>query len=323
MPANLTPDYLRAEQDYKRAATPRERVTALEQMLATVPKHKGTEKLQADIKRRLSQERKESQKRGAAHATPFYLVEREGAGQVVLVGPPNAGKSQLVCSLSHARPEVADFPFTTRTPTPGMMEFEDIQIQLVDLPPLAREYMEPWLAQAVRPANASILVVDLNSPGLLDEIEFAEQWLAERNLERPKLLAANKVDLPGAADGFTALQDLYSARYPMVAVSAAQAAKLDGFRRAVFEMLGLVRVYTKTPGKRPELTAPYVLHRGQTVLDVAKLVHKDFAENLKFAWLYRREDVRHSMVEHGAALPHRMVERTHLVEDGDVLELHV
>ncbi len=313
MPANLTPDYLKAEQDYKSAQTPREKVAALERMLATVPKHKGTEKLQADIKHRLSQERKESQKKGAAHSTPFYLVEKEGAGQVVLVGPPNAGKSQLVCSLTHARPEVAEYPFTTRAPVPGMMPYEDIQVQLVDLPPFSREFTEPWLPQVIRSAGAAVLVVDLNDPDVLDEMEFIEQIFDERRLPRPRLLVGNKLDLVGAADNFTALEELFSGKYRALAVSAAEGRNLDRFRREVFDALELVRVYTRRPGQKAELGAPYVLHRGQTVLDAASLVHKDFASNLKFAWLYRRDNA-------GA---HRMVERSHVVEDGDILELHL
>src|SRR5512135_280512 len=124
MPANLTPDYLAAEREYKAAQSQAEKVAALERMLATLPKHKGTEKLYADLKRRLSQARKDSQKKGAAHSAPFYAVEREGAGQVALVGPPNSGKSSLVAALTHAEPEIAEYPFTTRLPTPGMMPFE-------------------------------------------------------------------------------------------------------------------------------------------------------------------------------------------------------
>jgi len=319
MPANLTPDYLSAEQDYKSARTHREKVDALERMLATVPKHKGTEKLQADIKRRLSQARKESQKKGATHSTPFYLVEKEGAGQVALIGPPNSGKSQLVASLTHARPEVADYPFTTRLPAPGMMLFEDVQIQLVDLPPLSREFSEPWLPQVIRSATAGGLVVDLNDPDVLDEIGFIEQLLEERRLARPRMLVGNKLDLGGAADNFGALEELYGGRYRLLAVSAAERLNLERFRREVFDMLELVRVYTKPPGKPAELTKPYVLHRGQTVIDAARLVHKDFAENLKFARLFR--------AGHAAAGHHHtegmMVERAHVVEDGDVLELHV
>ena|SRR5215471_6222501 len=164
MPANLTPEYLAAEREYKSAQTHVEKIEALERMLARLPKHKGTEKLQADLKRRLSQARKESQKKGGAHTVPFWVVEREGAGQVALIGPPNSGKSKLLCALTHARPEVADYPFTTRLPTPGMMTFENVQIQLVDLPPLAAEFMEPWLPRVIRAAHAAVLVLNLNDP---------------------------------------------------------------------------------------------------------------------------------------------------------------
>ena len=312
MPANLSPEYLAAEQDYKEARTHAEKIAALERMLSTIPKHKGTEKLQADIKHRLSQARKESQKKGAAHAVPFYIVQKEGAGQVALIGPPNSGKSRLVCALTHARPEVAEYPFTTRAPTPGMMTFENVQIQLLDLPPLSAEFTEPWLPQAIRGADEGVLVVDLNDPDLLGEIEFITSTLAERRLKPPKLLVGNKLDLPGAEDNFGALEDLYGDRFRCLAVSAATGRNLDRFARAVFDLLGLVRVYTKPPGKKLDTSAPYVLRRGQTVGDVARHVHKDIAEHLKFARLFRLDGARDGL----------MVERTHVVEDQDVLEFH-
>ena len=314
MAANLSPDYLEAEREYKSAVTAAEKIAALERMLSTVPKHKGTEKLQADIKRKLSQARKDGQKKGgAAHAAPFYQVEREGAGQVALVGPPNSGKSQLVNALTHARPEVADFPFTTRFPTPGIMLYENVQIQLVDLPPLAVEFTELWLPQAIRHANASLLVVDAADPDVLDRIEFILSTLEGARLPPPALLAANKIDLPGAAESFTALEDLYRGRFPMVAISALTGINLDGFARAVFDLLGLVRVYTKAPGKPAEFSTPFLLKRGGTVQDAARLVHKDFAEQLKYARLYHRNGGRDGL----------MVERTHRVEDEDILEFHI
>ncbi len=313
MPANLTPDYLAAEREFKSAQAPAEKVAALERMLATVPKHKGTEKLQADIKRRLSQARKESQKKGGAHAAPIYLVKREGAGQVVLVGPPNSGKSQLLCSLTHARPEVADYPFTTRLPTPGMMNFEDVQIQLVDLPPLAAEFMEPWLPQVIRYADLVAMVVDLNDGGVLDEIEFILETLERRQLAPPRLLVGSKADLDGAGDNYAALAELYGGRFRCLDVSALTGRHLDQFARTVFDLLALVRVYTKAPGKKAELTVPFILHRGQTVIDAARLVHKDFAEQLKFARLY------HPTGGHDGL----MVERTHTLEDQDILEFHL
>jgi len=312
MPANLSPEYIQAEQDHKHAQSQAEKVAALERMLATIPKHKGTEKMQADIKRRLSQARKESQKKGASHATPFYVVQREGAGQVVLLGPPNSGKSQLVCTLTHARPEIADYPFTTRMPTPGMMLYENVQIQLVDLPPISPEFAETWIPQVIRNAHASVLVVDAADPELIAEIDYVEHLLEGWRLPRPKLLIANKLDIDGAAQDFQVLEELYGANYRCLGISALTGLGLDRFARAVFDLLNLVRVYTKAPGKPADLTAPYVVHRGQTVLDVARMVHKDFAEHLKFARLFHRTLERGGM----------MVERDHVMEDEDIVELH-
>jgi hypothetical protein len=269
--------------------------------------------MQADIRRRLSQERKESQKKGASHALPFYYVPREGAGQVALLGPANAGKSSLVCTLTHAHPEIGDYPFTTRLPTPGMMNFENVAIQLVDLPPISADFTEPWMPQAVRHANASVLVVDVNDAEDLEEIELIEADLRDWHLPPPRLLACNKVDQPGAAGNFEALADLFRDRYRAVAVSAATGEGLAGFARAVFDLLDVVRVYTKAPGKKAELEKPYVLRRGATVLDAARQVHKDFAEHLRFARLYRREGDHDGM----------MVERHHSVEDEDILEFHL
>jgi ribosome-interacting GTPase 1 len=313
MPANLGPDYLAAEQEYRHAETTRDKIAALEKMFATLPKHKGTEKMQADIKRKLSQARKESQKKGASHAPPFYLIPKEGAGQVVLLGPPNSGKSSLVAALTHARPEVADYPFTTRLPMPGMMHFENVQIQLVDLPPVSEEFSEVWMPQTVRAADAGVLVLDVNDPALLDSVEFIEARLVEWRAKRPALLAGSKVDAPGGWDNLRALDDLYSGRYRVVGFSTRTAEGLDGLARAVFEMLELVRVYTKAPGKKADLSAPYVLRRGETVLDAARHVHRDFAEHLKFARLYHKD----------GGLEGLLVDRHHPVQDEDVLEFHM
>jgi ribosome-interacting GTPase 1 len=183
----------------------------------------------------------------------------------------------------------------------------------VDLPPLAVEFTELWLPQAIRHANASLLVVDAADPDVLDRIEFILSALDAARLPPPTLLAANKIDLPCAAESFTALEDLYRCRFPMVTLSALTHINLDGFARAVFDILGLVRVYTKAPGKPAEFSTPFLLKRGGTVQDAARLVHKDFAEQLRYARLYHRNGGRDGL----------MVERTHRVEDEDILEFHI
>ena len=325
MPANLTPEYFEAEKRFKSARATDEKIAALEEMLATIPRHKGTEKLQGDLKRRLSKLRSAQQKRPASRAGVIYRVEREGAGQVALAGPPNSGKSSLLRRLTRATPEVADYPFTTRMPAPGMMDFEDVQIQLIDLPPVHPDFRESWLYQIILNADAALLVVDLADPDLLEDLEatLAELegskvrlgkgptpadpgWLA-----KPALLVANKIDEPGATDDLEVLRDLYTGRLPILEVSAETGAGLEELRRTVFDMLGLVRVYTKAPGRKADIAAPYVLKRGARLVDLAAQVHQDFVADLKFARVWG----------HGK-FEGQMVTRDYQLADKDVVELH-
>jgi hypothetical protein len=325
MPANLTPEYLEAERRFRSAKTTAEKIESLEEMFATIPKHKGTEKMQADIKRRLAKLRSEQSKRPASRAGLIYKVDKEGAGQLALVGPPNSGKSALVGRLTHATPEVADYPFTTRAPHPGMMAFEDIQFQLVDLPPVHPELHESWVYQIIRNADAALVVVDLSDPDLLEDLETTLVELVKAKvhlgrgttpegtgwLAKKALLVANKRDLGGAAESLEILRELYGSRYEMIAVSAETGDGLDELRRAVFELLELVRIYTKVPGHKMEMTTPYVLARGSHLVDLAALVHHDFITHLKYARVWG----------HGK-FEGQMVNRDYLLADKDVVELH-
>ncbi len=325
MPANLTPDYLEAERRFKSARTTEEKVAAIEEMMATIPRHKGTEKMQADLKRRLSKLRAEQDRRPTSRVGIIHRVEREGAGQVVMVGPPNSGKSLLVRRLTHATPEVADYPFTTRVPLPGMMPFEDVQVQLVDLPPVHPDFPESWLYQIIRNADAALLVVDLSDPDLLEDLETtlgqvanAKVQLGETELHdmpgwlgKRALLVANKIDANGAPANLQVLRDLYGERFPLTTVSAETGEGLEPLRRAVFELLEVIRVYTKAPGKKLERTAPYVLKRSARLVDLAGHVHQDFLAQLKYARLWR-----------DGRFDGQMVNRDHVLEDKDVVELH-
>ncbi len=337
MPANLTPQYLAAEQRFKEAVTTPDKIEALEEMMAVMPKHKGTEKLQADLRRRLAKLRAETEKKhGASKGAALYAVQREGAGQIVLVGAPNVGKSSLLARLTHATPEVGDYPFTTRLPQPGMMPYENIQIQLVDMPPVDPHCYEPWMGGIVRHADLGLLVVDAGSDDVLDEVEEVLQVLdssriklegktaAERAGEGaqvvlPTLLIANKCDASNSEENRQILQEFYGGRFEILPVSAATGEGMENLRRVLFERLDVVRIYTKVPGKKADLSgAPYVFKRGCTVLDAARAVHRDFALTLRFAKVWSSEKSRRSVRFDG-----QMVERTHQLEDGDILELHV
>src|SRR5437867_4574699 len=198
MPANLTPQYMEAEKRFKQASSVQEKISALEEMMATIPKHKGTEKLQADLKKKMSALRKESeQQKKTGGRRDFFVVEAEGARQLVLVGAPNSGKSQLLRSLTHATPEVADYPYTTRTPIPGMLIFENVRLQLVDLPPISPEYTESWVPQIIRNADAVLWLVDLADDDVLDKLEQTNRFLADAHTDiqaMKVLMVGNKKD---------------------------------------------------------------------------------------------------------------------------------
>lgn len=334
MPANLTPDYIAAERRFRAAVDPQEQLEALQEMLSTIPKHKGTEKMQADIKRRIARLREEMQRRPSTAAQrPYWLLERAGAGQVSLVGPPNAGKSQLLAALSNAEPEVADYPFTTRVPIPGIVIFENVQVQVLDLPPVAPELSPPWLPSLLHRTDAVALVFDLSDDDLLSRADEVLGYLTALSIQKRvgrAMVIANKADARGAFDRLAILRELLSSALPAewrssieelgapeefpapFVVSGRTGAGLGPLRRGFFEVLGLIRVYTKAPGKKPDFNAPFVLKRGTTVIEAAAAVHKDFAANLKYARIWGRK-----------AYDGQMVQRDYVLNDGDIIEFHV
>ncbi len=336
MPANLTPQYLAAEQRFKEAVTTQEKIEALEEMMAVIPKHKGTEKLQADLRRRLAKLRNEAEKKhGVSKASSMYSVQREGAGQVVLVGGANVGKSSLLARLTNASPEIGDYPFTTRLPQPGMMPYENIKIQLVDMPPIDPSFYEPWMGGLVRQADLVILVANLSTDDMLDEVENVLSILNKSRIqlsENPRpvdgeglvevcrsMLAANKCDAPGAEASLEILREFYGSRFEILRVSAASGEGMESLRQKIFAQLDIIRIYTKIPGKKVDLSSPpFVLKRGNTVMDAARAVHREFVHALKFAKVWSSEQSKRSVKYDG-----QMVERTHPLEDGDILELHI
>jgi ribosome-interacting GTPase 1 len=337
MPANLSPEYKLAEAAYRKARDPKERLLHLREMLRVIPKHKGTEHLQADIKARVKDLTGELEHgpKGGSRSGPALVVRPEGAAQVALVGPPNAGKSLLHARLTASHAHDAPYPFTTQFPEPGMMPFEDIHFQLVDLPAVAPEHPVPWLASALQMADAALLVVDLSAPSCIDAVGAVQALLRERRvylipqwgastaadgpeegdpfaLRLPTLLLANKVDeVADAAAELEVLRELAGITLPMLPISAATGRGLAEIGPWLFRELGVIRVYTKLPGKPADRERPFTLRRGQTVRDVARLVHKDLERSLRFARVTGR-----------AGFEGQHVGPEHAVNDGDVVELH-
>lgn len=328
MPANLPPEYLEAEKRYRAAKNPTEKLACLEDMLTLLPKHKGTDKLRADLRRRVSKVKAASQaKKGASKRESAFQIDKEGAGQVVVVGPANVGKSALVARLTNANPEVADFPLTTWKPTPGMMPVENIQVQLVDTPPLNRDYVEPELLDLIRRSDLILLVVDLQTDPvqqleetvhLLEENRIVpshqrDKYEEERLLKFiPFLVLANKNDDESTDENLQIFRELTDNDWPMISVSTITGRNLEMLKNTLVDKLQIIRVYSKAPGKEPDLTAPFVLKRGSTVEDFAGKVHKDFVDKLKIAKVWG------DVVFDG-----QMVQRDYILRDGDVVELHI
>ena len=339
MPANLSPEYKVAEAAYRKAREPRERLELLREMLRTIPKHKGTERLQADIKARIKELGDEIDvgRRGGGHGGPALVTRPEGAAQIVLIGPPNAGKSLLHARLTASGAHDAPYPFTTQFPLPGMMPYEDVYFQLVDLPAIASEHPVPWLQAALQSADAALLVVDVSDPDCVEQIEDVHATLASRRvalsehweapttapdddsergdpfaLQLPTVLVANKADRIEHIDvEVDALRELAAIRYPALAVSAVSGHGLGELGAMLFRRLGIVRVYTKTPGHAPEKTRPFTLRRGETVRDVARLVHRDLEHTIRYARVWGQ-----------SGFEGQHVGPDHVVADRDVIELH-
>ncbi|RLB01891.1 MAG: GTP-binding protein HSR1 [Deltaproteobacteria bacterium] len=328
MPANLPPEYFAAEKRFREAKTPAEKVAALETMLAIMPHHKGTDKLRALLRRKLAKLREEQEsRRGKGARGDLYSVRKEGAGQVAMAGPPNVGKSQLLASLTKANPEIGDYPFTTQRPQAGMIPFENVKIQLVDLPPVT-EHTDPWVFSVLRNADLLLLVVDISADPL-GELDLTKDLLLKQRIvlvgeggpdghlqpgtfPKRAIVAVNKGDLDPGGEDFEAFRELCHEGLPMIEVSAKGGHNLEELKRKIFFMLEIIRVYPKPPGKEPDRDNPVVLKKGSTVEELAEEIHKDFVEKLRYARIWG-----------SAKFDGQRVHKDYVLQDGDVVELHL
>ena len=333
MPTNVTADYKAAEVAYRGARDPQDRLAALREMLRLVPKHKGTEHLQADIKSRIKELTDElsGPRKGAARTGPPTVIRPEGAAQVALLGPPNSGKSALHARLTGSHVASEPYPFATQHPQPGMFPHLDIAFQLIDLPSITRDHHPAWIANAVQPADAAMLVVDLAEAGCVEAVFEIIEVLAGRRvaltahwpvhgpladdedpfaIRLPALLVASKSDLlDDPSEELAAFRELSNLPFPALSDSSELPSPAQPLGRFLFEHLGLVRVYTRTRSGEGD-GKPFTLPIGGTVADVAQLIHKEVAETLRYARLW------------GSGHDGQQVGRDHVLVDGDTIELH-
>jgi uncharacterized protein len=331
MPANLPPQYFEVEKKLKDTNDPLEKIKIMEELLSIIPKHKGTEKLQALYKRKISKLKSKSQKKSVvAKHDLSYHIDKSGAGQVILIGPPNSGKSMLIKSLTNAEPEVAEYPFTTHKPYPAMMKFENVQVQLIDTPPITKDYMEVWHSELVKHADTVLLVIDSKSHDPAEDIATIQEILKEKKIilvpedkdnksskEKGQfvkncILVLNKDEFPENSDMRDLIIELIDPEFTPIFCSAAQNKNLELLRKKIFESLHVMRVYSKIPGKKPSFDEPFVFKHGCNVMDMAKAVHKDFAKNLKYARIWGKKKYKGQKVN-----------KDYKLHDGDIIELHM
>ncbi|NTV57732.1 MAG: TGS domain-containing protein [Deltaproteobacteria bacterium] len=328
MPANLPPMYFEVEKRFRDGKTPEEKIEALEEMLAIMPKHKGTDKLKADLRRKIAKLKLEGQqKKGGTRSQTAYSIDREGAGQIAIIGPPNTGKSSLVGTITNATPEVSDFPFTTWKPTPGMVPYENIQFQLIDTPPLSREYTDPWFSDLLRRVDMIMVVIDLRDDPLQqlqDSLSMLRDWrIFPKGTEIPEdltkppfikrmLVVVNKMDEAKNEEDYQVFLELSEIKLPCIGISVHKGLNLSALVEKIFNLFEIIRVFTRAPGKDHDPTAPFVLPRNSSLEELAEKVHRDFKEKLKYARVWGK-----------SVYAGQMVQRDYTLQDGDVVEMHI
>jgi ribosome-interacting GTPase 1 len=329
MPTNVPPEYHAIEKRHKAATTIEGKISTLEEMIAICPKHKGTDKLRAGMRKKLSRLKDAGQaaKKSQNKQKSLFNINKEGAGQVILIGASNTGKSSILDSFSNADPKIDVFPQTTWEPMPGMMEFEDIQIQLIDTPPLTDEYIDPEFFNLVFRCDIILIVIDIQAHpekqfrktlNILKDHNIYPQHQQERCNDdktitfKPIQILINKCDDPDCDEIVELFKILLEEEWPILTISVKNSINLDKFRRNIFESLKVIRVYAKSPGKKADLKLPFLLKKGQTVEDFAKKVHKDFAAQLKTARAWGT-----------GVYDGQPVHRDHQLHDMDIVELHI
>jgi len=308
MPANLPPQFFELQKKLKENLPLREKIEILKEMLAVCPKHKGTEKVQRELKRKIAKFKKELKiEKKQKKREDFYTIKKEGGGQVVICGPPNSGKTSLVNALSQTDFKVREYPFTTTIPKTAMMDFEDIKIQLIDTPPLTKEFSPGWLKNILQNSDL-ILVLFEPREKLRKNTKEIEEIFQNWNLKEKRILfLVNKIDLLTEKEKENVLKEgkIY------LGISVSQKTNLEKLKEEIFKNLEIVRVYSKKPGREPDFSHPFILKKGTTLFELIEQIHKDFLKSFKFAKLYQKE-IKNPL----------LVGKEYILKDKDIIEIH-
>jgi hypothetical protein len=318
MPTNVTVEYALAEQEYNKAGTPEEKMAALKKMLSTVPTHKGTEKLRQEIKTKLAKLKRKQEKERKSKGKSL-TIKKEGSATVVLIGPPNSGKSSLLNKLTGAKALVAAYEHTTTKPEVGVLDYKGLKFQVIELPAIIPGFYDsekgPQFLSVVRNADLVVIVThtdkinyiikECKKAGILLNEPFARSQ--DDTVKHAKaMIVVTKGDLDSSKKSYIALKRFYN-------FSTIRLSTLNQLKDEIWKHLELVKIYTKEPTKKVKKDVPICLEKDSTIKDMAQFIHKDFIRNFRFARVWGRS----------AKFPGQQAGLDHKLADDDIVELHM
>jgi small GTP-binding protein len=304
MPANLPPQFFELQKKLNRTKEVQEKIEILQEMLAICPKHKGTERVQEEIKKKIAKLKKTQPKK--LKREEIYFVKKEGAGQILVLGFPNSGKTSLINLLCNTNFKVADYPFTTQLPTPGMLKYENVLIQIVDTPPITKDFKPGWLKNLARQADSILVLINLESDPE-NQLKEIEEILNEWKIEKEKIFfVGNKIDLEKGKENFEKIKNSFE----IFGISAKEKIGIEELKKKIFESLKIIRVYSKEPKKEVDFENPFILKKGTKLIDLVKEINEEWVGKFKGAKLYEK-DLKNF----------KIVGRERILEDGDVVEI--
>lgn len=305
MPANLPPQFFKLQEKLKKTKDNQEKIEILKEMLAICPKHKGTERVQEEIKSKIAKLRRALPKK--IKREQIYFVEKEGAGQVILIGPPNSGKTSLLNLICNTNFEVRDYPFTTKLPTPGMFLYQNVLIQLVDTPPLTRDFHPGWMKSLIRQADLILILLDLEKDpkeNLKEILDIFEEWKIEQKI----LIVGNKFEKEISKRNFEILKE----EFEVFPISVKEKINIEELKEKIFQSLNIIRVYSKEPKKEVDFERPWILKKGTKLIEWVEEINKEMVKKFQGAKLYKKD-----------LKSFQLVGKDYVLQDGDIIEIKV
>ncbi len=301
MPTNVTIYFQKAEQEYHLAKTTEQKILALKKMISLAPKHKSAENLRKLLKRRLSKLKYAKEKETKKTKSKKQGIKKQDI-QAVLIGLTNSGKSSLLSILTNASPEIASYEYTTKSPIIGTLDYEDIKIQLIDMPAIENELCDLGI---VNTADTLLIVIDS-----LEQLKEIESFL--ENAPKNRIIVFNKIDLLSEEQKRKISAFLQSKKYNFILFSCRTTQNLKEVKDKIFQSFYKIRVYTKQPGQKVDKTTPIILPEDSTVKDAAEKILHGLSSKIKEC----------RVTGPSSKFPNQKTGLNHILKDKDIVEFH-